>query len=52
MYTEEAEHVIKYQTIEINVYLKSELGVHRDEISSDILIYRSAQFHSLGWHHF
>lgn len=52
MYTEEVERVIKYQTIEINVYLKRELRVHRDEISSDILICRSAQFHSFGWHHF
>lgn len=38
IYTEEAKHLIKHQVIEINVYLKNELVVPRNEKTSSILI--------------
>lgn len=46
------EHLIKHQATEINVYLKNELVVHRDEITSSIVIYDSLQWCSCGWHKF
>lgn len=46
------EHLIVHQATGINVYLKSELIVHRDEMISNILIKDSLHVRSWGWHNF